>query len=110
MLLPPDAMELFFRPIPLPGAGARRGWGLGPVLRTLDRDVLYGHPGGAPGTAVEFWALRERGLVVVMLGNYAPILRPGVVDPPGVMMDGVYAAIVAAGGPAIGDALRRRSR
>lgn len=110
VLLPPEAMDLFFQPIPLPGAGARRGWGLGPVLRRVDQDMLYGHPGGAPGTAVEFWALRERGLAVVMLSNYAPILRKGVVDPPTVMIDGVYEAIVAAGGPALGDALRRRSR
>lgn len=106
-LLPPEMTTLFFTPLALPGEGARRGAALGPLLRPVGDDLRYGHPGGSPGTSVEFWALRTRGLVIVVLSNVAP--RYGEGRPPAsALTRDIYAAIVAAGGPDLGGGPQRR--
>jgi hypothetical protein len=95
-------------PMQLPGEGALRNAGLGLIVASAGDDVVFGHPGGAPGAAAEFWTQRRGGWSLVLLSNVAPVPRSGT--PPVAMGLAAAAAdaIVAAGGPRLGGGARRR--
>ncbi|MDC8013993.1 serine hydrolase domain-containing protein [Tahibacter soli] len=102
------ARARWLTPLATPGEGGLRGSGLGALVLAAGDDVVYGHPGGSPGTASEFWASRDSGLVVVLMSNMAPAGRG---DTPPLAMTvarQVFDAVVAAGGPRFGPPPRKR--
>ena len=68
----------------------------------------FGHPGGTPGAAAEFWSLRRDGLTLVLLSNVAPVPRSGQPAAAMALANALQDAIVAAGGPRLGSGARRR--
>jgi D-alanyl-D-alanine carboxypeptidase len=107
-LLRPATVDQLLTPITLPGEGARRSAGLGMIVSRNGDDVGFGHPGGTPGAAAEFWSLRRDGLTMVLLSNVAPVPRSGQPAAAMALANAVQEAIVAAGGPRLGSGARRR--
>lgn len=95
-------------PIDVPGEGGRRNTGLGALVRSAGSDVVFGHPGGSPGTTSEFWATRDGGLVVVVMSNVLPAGRGESLPVAMTFARQVFDAIVAAGGPRFGPEPRKR--
>lgn len=108
-LLRAETRKQLLTPIALPGDGGRRNHGLGPIVMPVGNDIAYAHPGGGPGMAVQFWATRDRELVVVVLGNTAGPPGPGQGSPTMALSFAVFDAVAAAGGPRLGGAMRPRS-
>ena len=99
--------DTWLTPVAVPGEGGLRGTGLGALVRRDGTDIVYGHPGGSPGTASEFWASRDRGIVVVLQSNVAPAGRGD--GPPLAMTFArrVFDALAAARGPRFGPPPRK---
>ena len=91
VLLAPRSLDLLFAPV-APPEGTRAPQGLGILRYAAGGDLVWGHPGGAPGVGVEFWATRESGWVVVVMANAdQPRSTPLVRD--------LFERIAAHGGP-----------
>ena len=99
--------DRWLTPIDVPGEGGLRGSGLGALVMRVGGNVVFGHPGGSPGTASEFWATRDGGLVVVLMSNVLPAGRSPNPPPAMTLARDVFDAIVAAGGPRLGPPPRR---
>jgi CubicO group peptidase (beta-lactamase class C family) len=90
-LLDPASVEHLFAAVALPER-TRAPQGLGVLRYAVGDDLVWGHPGGAPGVGVEFWATRGSGWVVVLMANSdQPRSTPLVRD--------LFGLIAAHGGP-----------
>lgn len=91
-LLGTKEMEVLFAPVELPPGTRAPPHGLGMLRYAAGNDIVYGHPGGAPGINVDFRGLRGNGFAVVVMSNSEqPRTMP--------LMPGLFAAIKDAGGP-----------
>lgn len=68
-LLDAKALDLLFAPVQLPAGTRAPPHGLGILRWDVGDDVAYGHPGGAPGVAVDFRATRRSGWAIVLMSN-----------------------------------------
>lgn len=70
-LLDAARLELFFGAVALPAAegGRKPLHGLGVLRFDSAGDVVYGHPGGAPGIGVDVRAARRSGWALVVMSN-----------------------------------------
>jgi CubicO group peptidase (beta-lactamase class C family) len=68
-LLDSATLDLMFTAVTLPPGTRAPPQGLGTVRFAAGDDVGYGHPGGAPGVAVDFRAARSSGWAIVVMSN-----------------------------------------
>jgi CubicO group peptidase (beta-lactamase class C family) len=68
-LLDAKTLDALFAPVTLPEGTRAPPHGLGILRVAKGDDVLYGHPGGAPGIGVDFRALRKAGWAIIVMGN-----------------------------------------
>jgi D-alanyl-D-alanine carboxypeptidase len=75
-LLDAATLDLMFAPVTLPPGTRAPPHGLGILRFAAGDDVGYGHPGGAPGVAVDFRAARSSGWAIVVMSNRdgAPVM------------------------------------
>jgi D-alanyl-D-alanine carboxypeptidase len=85
-------LDLLFAPIQLPAGTRAPPHGLGLIRYDVANDVAYGHPGGAPGVAVDLRALRKGGWAVVVLSNSSNVATMRY-------SESLLGAIADAGGP-----------
>lgn len=93
-LLDPPRLELLFGAVALPAAegGRKPLHGLGLLRFDRNGDVIYGHPGGAPGIGVDLRAARRSGWALIVMSNAA--------DPPAMQIGHDLAAIITRSGGA----------
>jgi CubicO group peptidase (beta-lactamase class C family) len=68
-LLDAKTTALLFAPVTLPEGTRAPPHGLGMLRFVAGEDVVYGHPGGAPGVGSDFRATQQSGWALVMFGN-----------------------------------------
>lgn len=91
-LLKPKTLDVLFAPVKLPTGTRAPPHGLGMLRYAAGDDVVYGHPGGAPGIGVEFRGMQHNGWAVAVMSNSEqPALMPNAHE--------LFGAIADAGGP-----------
>lgn len=100
-LLDAATLELLFAPVELPAGTRAPPHGLGLLRFACGDDVCYGHPGGAPGVALDFRGARDSGWSIVVASN-----REGAPVMP--LTDALAGIVAAHGGPDL--RLRRPGR
>ncbi len=68
-LLDSTTLDLMFTAVTLPEGTRAPPHGLGILRWAAGNDIGYGHPGGAPGVAVDFRAARGSGWAIVVMSN-----------------------------------------
>ena len=69
-LLDAKTTALLFAPVTLPAGTRAPPHGLGMLRFASGDDIVYGHPGGAPGVGSDFRAARKAGWAIVIFGNH----------------------------------------